>query len=1561
MSETVNTFKSLNQDISKSKYSPDNYFYGLNIQTVTTTGLSTGSIQNTIGNRLEFVIPDIPTFTYEVGSETGSKVIPALTNLEIIGWTSYSNYLIIITCSGIYGQVWRVQYNESTNQLIGLSGNNLVPGNHLIYNRELNFSNTKRIKCFVREESSKFIRLYINDGLGEMKSLNLAGTNAEILETRVRTIEIHAKNNFKLPILQEILNGNLPNCRIGYFYRLISKEGSITSFSPISNLIDLNNGNEAGLYQFYPENPIEFKDENQNIEAQKRLDFSSEKACKILIDNIDKDYDYIQVGFVQYTIKDSPEIFLFPEEPLNIVNGIKRHLFIHSGLEEVFSLSAKDFLAISNTFEVFEDFVPKHNELYVANITNSQYDVDFDARTYRFKANQDCNIYDETGVLEKFIDGAAPVYPNTTTELEFDAINPFNDENPTTNPNWLTDDQYKFQADGTTLGGEGPNIKYKFTTNLHLVDTIENPLSVSFLQKTVTITDTDNIAPFNTVKLESASTASFGISGQTYTINKSYSDLKSPYKSSIYESYARGEVMRFGLVFVNTKGQKSFVKWIGDIKFPFFHDAGYEIGSIVTTSNFEYYVKTLGIEFQISNLSAEILEDLSHIEIVRVERTEDDRSKLGTGVTGGFVNYNQVPFTLADFTSFISGIIQVLLKKVVGKAGSFFTWATDSIFEQIGDNIANAITNGFSAAADSQLWENINESDLKNLLTNSIGQLGGKSGTGIVGLMTNRFGEQLGAWIIERLGDDLKNKKIAGIAKNVYSLDNVQYNTPSTTANIDEIGSITGKNMGYIISPITQFDKYKYRNGDYLVPLASYEYQNGETYKTPKITNVYHRDTNVGVFNRTHSTAKFKKWYNPVYFNDTIDPTNVFRAKLPIDLENILDVGELLLPDQISGIDGVISNSYIGYIERLDDAGEYIIPSLTTFSVREKVLGIGDKKHFIKTSSNFPGLVDTTDGGYIVYDNQGDGTDNRDTNDKWFGLRYSDSTYDGTFPSTPITTDLTLTRPNAVDTSGNFLISYERYISEQYGGNSFTARSLNKYINVATIPVNNIPEDYFTCYKGDSYVGLYDSVNYAYYLEQIPGYDPASMTKKACGELFPAEAPFNFNVREGEHFNNAANADDLDVTEKRVKRALKRARRKSKKNALDYNEIARIITPKRFLYDSHIYNDIYDQHNSIQLAFPRPLIDIFVDTNTNRIYKSNSKIDGELVDSWKLFKANNFIDVEGVYGPITSIHNHRDRLYFYQKNAFGIVTTNERAAATTNTGSLSIADSVSLSRYDYMSLETGCSHKFGVVNTDGALFHFDINNKKLFQFSQGLTPLSDIKGLSAYFKNNLQNGTINTLDQTIATNPAGLHGIYDNNSNRVYFTFLNQIGETRNDFTINYNLLSQEIESFHSFTPGIYLKTPKKLYSVNSDNKKQGYLHGFGNYNTFYGTLFPSIVTIIVNDKPQNIKTFDNHLIFTEVTDSNGINLVNETISQIKCTNDYQDSGTINLVVNNNIRRIDRKWHLQIPRDINPAAYTSLKSRLSDTHLFSTLTYNNPNNRKLILHDIYTFYRESIT
>ena len=144
-------------------------------------------------------------------------------------------------------------------------------------------------------------------------------------------------------------------------------------------------------------------------------------------------------------------------------------------------------------------------------------------------------------------------------------------------------------------------------------------------------------------------------------MNGAYNNMKSPYKYSLYGSYARGEVYRFGIVFYNNKGQASFVNWIGDIKIPFNYStgAGQPLGTFAVsqwvpsfTSTFYFLpmdslgnnatygidgqtiLNQIGIEFDVnlSGLPPEVTNEITGYSIVRVDREDKDKSRFGTAL-----------------------------------------------------------------------------------------------------------------------------------------------------------------------------------------------------------------------------------------------------------------------------------------------------------------------------------------------------------------------------------------------------------------------------------------------------------------------------------------------------------------------------------------------------------------------------------------------------------------------------------------------------------------------------------------------------------------------------------------------------------------------------------------------------------------------------------------------------------------------------------------------------------------------------------------------------------------
>lgn len=208
-----------------------------------------------------------------------------------------------------------------------------------------------------------------------------------------------------------------------------------------------------------------------------------------------------------------------------------------------------------------------------------------------------CNLYSAYGTYtspQHTFNASTLDYPNTTTEVEYNCINPYNDISKDYNPDY----QYIYTSSGSVIGAEGPEITLSFTTGSNLY-------------------------------LDDAATTS---SAKTFGSSTDYSN---PNISLTYTGYQRGEIYRFGIVFYNSIGQKSKVKWIGDIRFPSWEtlqNIAYD-----NTTTISMVPITVGITLKDGVLPTGAVS----WELVRVKRTVNDRSIVATGY-GSRVHNNSV-------------------------------------------------------------------------------------------------------------------------------------------------------------------------------------------------------------------------------------------------------------------------------------------------------------------------------------------------------------------------------------------------------------------------------------------------------------------------------------------------------------------------------------------------------------------------------------------------------------------------------------------------------------------------------------------------------------------------------------------------------------------------------------------------------------------------------------------------------------------------------------------------------------------------------------------------------
>lgn len=584
---------------------------------------------------------------------------------------------------------------------------------------------------------------------------------------------------------------------------------------------------------------------------------------------------------------------------------------------------------------------------------------------------------------------------------------------------------------------------------------------------------------------------------------------------------------------------------------------------------------------------------------------------------------------------------------------------------------------------------------------------------------------------------------------------------------------------------------------------------------------------------------------------------------------------------------------------------------------------------------------------------------------------------------------------------------YYRPRPNQYGGPDYNARSLSEYISCGSyIPIKrdnktlpNNPILTQLVYGGDVYQCYWDHqkaiksegaspVIYNYY-PQFPATGIAGEVGSLGGPsvssgiyqvsvtyFFPCTTYNNMEVRYGDHINTQLNVntyatEDADLCER---------------------------------YHTNERNEI--------TYFPKPVNFVTTDTWVNRIFYSEVKTNNELQDSWQAYKANNFYDVEGNYGPINCVMALKQKLYFIQERGLGFLYINPITAITgTNGLPVTLGKGSTVERHDYISLDVGTKHQWSVSKSQNNMTWLDIRSKRLYIFNgESLAPISDSLGQRNFVIKRCH------PDLLIYDNPIiykGVHSTFDYFNNEFLYTFINGkdvipdpvdptsvVPTTTENYTLAYSEAINKFSGLYSFVPNLYLNNNRYLFSIdplrdNTSVPLSIWLHNFGNYSTFYSTIYPSQIKTIINPNPSYTKVFDNLQWQTEsindniswiddlvTTNSNisntysdNINILNDTFNSIRVYNEYQNSDWTTLVVDTNVKKREQTWATYVPRNkvnydiltpststiFNPAVLTKLDfgERIRDKYMVLDLKYDNLNNRRFIAHNLKTEYRIS--
>jgi hypothetical protein len=587
MERHINTYSGLNQDAGYDSISESLYVDAKDIRITTTSGESMGSWTNIKGNKESFAIPIAGSF----GDPSVSWTSSVVGTLEIIGYTTIRNRIILFVAddSGQNGWIYDVQYNTATREIL--------PGFPVLkyYNNALNFSKANPIEALGRFESESIQRVYWTDYNNYLRSLNIEDPFLNILDNGL--IDIFPDVSYTQPLLQTIFTGG--TLLAGLYqvaYRLRTNDGKETLISPPSNLIHLVASAETLVQSAQYVGSLTGTNTN--------------KALNIIIDTS---------NYLNFATIDIFTIFHEDYNGVPTVNFIETKTivgntteFIITGTEASFPIEFLEYTSKTFPFKTCKTLTQKDSSLVIAN-TKGGY----------FSAKDRITQLGETFDFDVFR------YKNVATVITTnnDKFNVDYNKDAHWLADWHNNQQYKYQSDGATLGGESANINFKF----HL-----EPM-------TIIGNSTDGFSNVANIPIESHD-LNDTLNLEYY--NTTFPSNTSPFISGLLKGYKRGESYRFGIIFYNKKGEASFVEHLADVKFPDISDQD----SAVNASGTNYFPLcsdtgtsvvgySLGIEFNIDfSTCPDFFSEIESYQIVRVQRTDNDKRRLTTGVLKTFTD-----------------------------------------------------------------------------------------------------------------------------------------------------------------------------------------------------------------------------------------------------------------------------------------------------------------------------------------------------------------------------------------------------------------------------------------------------------------------------------------------------------------------------------------------------------------------------------------------------------------------------------------------------------------------------------------------------------------------------------------------------------------------------------------------------------------------------------------------------------------------------------------------------------------------------------------------------------
>lgn len=493
--------------------------------------------------------------------------------------------------------------------------------------------------------------------------------------------------------------------------------------------------------------------------------------------------------------------------------------------------------------------------------------------------------------------------------------------------------------------------------------------------------------------------------------------------------------------------------------------------------------------------------------------------------------------------------------------------------------------------------------------------------------------------------------------------------------------------------------------------------------------------------------------------------------------------------------------------------------------------------------------------------------------------------------------------------------------TSQYGGNNYAARTNSIYeVNCAYVKGNLNNYQQAICFSGDTYLGLLDYGNTMLFTKNDVNAD--NIRKSQVQSYIPLESSVNVYARYDHHYSQDASirgANIFFMTEP---------------GQLNVNYVQ--SDP------AYSYNSAYSNVSGSKKYISKSLYSVDNALTENRIVNSDVKTNSEIIDSWSKFKYANYLDVDSQYGPITNLKVNNNQLIFFQDNAVGIASVNERSLITDdNSQALVLGTGSVLSRADYITVNYGCNIKNSksISTSNSTLYWYDLNKNVICALNNSFIELSKVKKVQNY------------LNQLPSQSKENVVSFYDPKFNEVWFRL--------KDKSLIFNEQTNTFTSFYTHSPNWYMPFSDKTITIKDNN--MFYLHNIYETNSDEKEERISKIQFVVNKDASLTKVFDNVQF-----DAKFIDVENDKPQIITGVAFDTKTQTTNSINYQNIENREDNYRFYIPREKQEDSEAqqiltkSYAGRLRGKYLICNYTFDCNNGREMKIPFIKTTYRYSM-